>query len=363
MSKLPLLEAFDRAAPALHAHGRAVRTQLEAWLEADEGLKLHSVTLRLKDRESLARKLARPDRTYEQLWDVTDLIGLRVITYFEDGVDRVGQLLEAKLPVDFHRSTDKRRQRDEGRFGYRSLHYVCRLPSDDALPPDARYEIQVRTMLEHAWAEIEHDLGYKSRHSVPGPARRRLNRLSGLLELADQEFAAIRRELADYERALPARIAEADAAIALDKLSLGTLLDCAETRDLDAAIARVLGKPLSAEPFFPDYLIRLLAACGIDTVAAARDALIEHGARVPRMVMPYFDYSRRAWGLAPEQMPNLVRGYALFFLAHALALDAPRLGATPVERLARLYYELDYPDDADAARRVAQALVAAFSGA
>jgi ppGpp synthetase/RelA/SpoT-type nucleotidyltranferase len=362
MPKTSMLATFDHAAPALRAHGEAVQAQLASWLGADAGLKLHSVTLRLKARDSLARKLARPDRTYRQLWDVTDLVGLRVITYFEDGVDRVGQLLEARLPVDFHRSTDKRRQRDDGRFGYRSLHYVCRL-GGEGLPPDARYEIQVRTLLEHAWAEIEHDLGYKSPHSVPGPARRRLNRLAGLLELADQEFAAIRRELTDYAHALPARIAAAGEAVALDRLSLGSLLDCAEARELDEVIARALGRPLGSEPFFPDYLVRMLTACGIDSVAAARAALVQHRARLPAMVAPYFAYSRTAWGLAPEQMATLVRGYALFFLAHAVALDAPRLGDAPIARLTRLYRELDYPDDPAAAAAVAAALVAAFTSA
>jgi len=361
MAGVTLLETFDRVGPALRAHGEAVRDQLEGWFAADPGLKIHSVTLRLKGRESLARKLARPDRTYHRLWDVTDLVGLRVITYFEDGVDRVGQLLEGRLPVDFHRSIDKRRQRDDGRFGYRSLHYVCRLgrDGDPALPPDARYEIQVRTMLEHAWAEIEHDLGYKSSHSVPVPARRRLNRLAGLLELADQEFAAIRRELSEYASALPVRIAQSET-VALDRLSLGSLLDCAEARALDEAIASGLRRPLGSEPFFPDYLLRMLAACGVETVADAREALALHGDRLRAMVDPYFAYSRRAWGLAPEQMTSLARGYSLFFLAHALALGAPRLGADPVERLTRLYRELDYPDDPATARQVASALVAAF---
>jgi ppGpp synthetase/RelA/SpoT-type nucleotidyltranferase len=360
VSRPDLLAAFDAASPALRAHGDAIRAQLATWLAADPTLKLHSITLRLKDRDSLASKLARPDRTYRQLWDVTDLIGLRVITYFEDDVDHVGHLLEAHLPVDFHRSADKRGSRDDGRFGYRSLHYVCRAAAA-GLPADARYEIQVRTMLEHAWAEIEHDLGYKSRHSVPGPARRRLNRLAGLLELADQEFAAIRRELADYAQALPARIATAGAAVPLDRLSLGSLLDGDDVRAADEAIALTLGRPLGTEPFFPDYLIRMLAACGLDDVASARAALADHRARLPRMVAPYFAYSRQAWGLAPDQMPTLVRGYALFFLAHAVALDAPRLGADPITRLAQLYRELDYPDDAAAAEQVARALVAAFA--
>ena len=59
-------------------------------------------------------------------------------------------------------------------------------------------------MLDHAWAEIEHDLGYKARDTVPAAARRRLSRLAGLLEMADQEFVAIRRDLDEYAAALPA---------------------------------------------------------------------------------------------------------------------------------------------------------------
>jgi hypothetical protein len=59
-------------------------------------------------------------------------------------------------------------------------------------------------------------------------------------------------------------------------------------------------------------------------------------------------------------MPLLLRGYALFFLAHALVLDSPALGIDKVDRLTRLYRELDYPDDARAAQRVASTLVAAF---
>ena len=297
-----------------------------------------------------------PDRTYARLWEVTDLLGLRVITYFEDGVDRVGALVEARLPVDFQHSVDKRR-RDAGGFGYRSLHYVCR--AGEALPPDCRYEIQVRTMLEHAWAEIEHDLGYKSREAVPAEARRRLHRLAGLLELADQEFVAIRRELHDYAAALPTLIA-ADGDVPLDPLSLRSLLACTEARDLDDAIARALGKPLGDEPFYPEYLVRMLASSGITTVAAARAGLGRHAAAILAMVAPYFSFTTAAWRLSPEHMARVFRGYSLFFLAHAAVLDAPALGISKVERLAHLYRELDYPDDERAAQRVASSLVDAF---
>lgn len=362
-----LLEDYDRALPFLRARGERLQTELAALLAAEKGLKVHSVTLRIKSRESLAQKLARPDRSYGSLWSVTDLIGLRVIVYFEDAVDTIGELLEAHLPIDFAHSIDKRR-RDSGTFGYRSLHYVGRVgpsTSDESaaapeLPAEASFEVQVRTVLEHAWAEIEHDLGYKAGAAVPATVQRRLHRLAGLLELADQEFGAIRDDLRDYVRVLPERIASAGDSVLLDRLSLGALLDCAEVRDLDRVIAVALDKELGDEPFYPDYLLKMLASSGIRSVGEARTGIARHGALIASMVRPYFAFAWQTWQLSPEQMARVFRGYSLFFLAHAEVLAAPALGIGKVERLARLYRELDYPDDERAAQRVASKLVDAF---
>jgi ppGpp synthetase/RelA/SpoT-type nucleotidyltranferase len=350
-----LLSLLDDSLPALVAAGGRLRDELAELLATDPGLKLHSVTMRAKSRLSVAAKLARPDRTYARLWDVTDLIGLRVITYFEDGVERVAELVEARLPVDLRHSTDKRRAHAVGRFGYRSLHYVCEL-RDPALPPAARCEVQVRTILEHAWAEIEHDLGYKARSGVPAAARRRLDRLAGMLELADQEFVAIRGELSAYEQTLRERIAAADH-VPLDHLSLVEMLGCEEVSTLDAAIAHAVGRPLGGEPFFPDYLLRMLGFSGLVDVAQVRGALGRHGTAIVGMVAPYFVFASSAWQLSPERMDHIPRGYSLFFLVHAVVLESSRLGVTKVERLANLYRELDYPDDERAAHDVASRLV------
>jgi putative GTP pyrophosphokinase len=360
----PLLALYDDVAAALAARGEQLRVELDTLLRAEPSLKIHAVTLRLKDRSSLEGKLARPDRSYADLWDVTDLVGLRVTTYFEDAVDRVGGLLEQHLPIDLSRSTDKRRRRDASAFGYRSLHYVCRLGADGAaLPAEACCEIQIRTVLDHAWAEIEHDLGYKSRDTVPAAARRRLTRLAGLLELADQEFLAIRRELDDYAKALPDRIAAEGDAVALDRLSLQALLDCDEVRDLDLAIARSLGRDLGTEPFFPPYLLRMLAFAGIRSVASARAGARTHATTIVEMVRPYFAFAWREWRLSPARMNEIPRGYSLFFLVHASVLHDAERGLDKVERLTHLYGELDYPDDARAAQRVATSLVEAFGEA
>jgi putative GTP pyrophosphokinase len=355
-----ILAEFDRLEGHLGARGEALRRDLATWLEAEPGLRVHSVTLRVKSRASLAGKLARPDRSYETLCDVTDLVGLRVVTSFEDEIDRVGRIVEARLPIDFDRSTDKRRRAGAGVFGYRSLHYVVRLDGDE-LPSGACGEIQVRTLLANAWAEIEHDLGYKTREEIPSSARRRLLRLAGMLELADEEFVAIRRDLEEYAAALPRRMATEDGDVLLDGLSLEALLASDEVREVDEAIAAAVGKPLAAEPFFPEYLLRMLASSGVRTVADARAGIREHRAAIPRMVEPYFAFAWRAWRLSPEPMSAVLRGYSLFFLAHAQVLRASSLGIDKVERLAHLYRQLDYPDDAGAAQRVARQLVEAFA--
>ncbi len=352
-----LIEEYEQLFPVLRACGEARRAELTALLAAEEGLKTHSVTLRLKSRASLAAKLARPDRRYDSLWAVTDLVGLRVIVYFQEDVDRVGGVIESRLPVDFAHSIDKRR-RESTTFGYRSLHYVCSLGGGE-LGVEPRFEIQVRTVLEHAWAEIEHDLGYKGAARLPEPVKRRLHRVAGLLELADEEFGAIRDDLRNYTRALPERISE-DVPVPLDGLSLGALLDCAEVREVDGRIAAVLGRELGEAPFFPDYLVAMLASSGIRTTSAARAGIARSADTILAMVEPYFAFAWEAWRLSPAQMDRIFRGYSLFFLAHAEMLGGPGLGIDKVERLARLYRELDYPDDERAAQRIASKLVEAF---
>jgi ppGpp synthetase/RelA/SpoT-type nucleotidyltranferase len=349
-----VIAEYDAALAELQNRGEALAQELRAILERDPKLKIHSVSWRLKDRESLAKKLARPDRSYADLWMITDLIGIRVITYFADAVDRVGELVEQHLPVDFAHSTDKRR-REATEFGYRSLHYVCRLGAP--LPERAACEIQVRTVLEHAWAEIEHDLGYKATEEIPIPVRRRLSRLAGLLELADEEFGAIRDELDRYARALPERIASAS--VPLDRFSLIALLEQPDVAAIDQAIAAELGYPLSTDAFFPDYLLRLLASAGVRTTEDAQRGL--NAEVITAMAAPYFALAAELWELSPARLQRIPRGYALFFLAHARVLHTSTLRLEKIERLARVYRELDYPEDPKAAHDVATRLVDALS--
>ena len=159
------------------------------------GLIVASVEYRVKTEDSLAGKLELKGAKYKSLADITDIIGLRVITFYSEDVDKVASAIDRLFVIDWENSVDKRKMLEIDSFGYLSLHYIC---STEGFP--YRFEIQMRTILQHAWANMNHDTGYKSGVEIPVYYRRSLSRMAGLLELVDDEFSRIRAELADYRR-------------------------------------------------------------------------------------------------------------------------------------------------------------------
>jgi ppGpp synthetase/RelA/SpoT-type nucleotidyltranferase len=352
-----LLDAFDAHLPGLEALSERLRGEFSRLLEG-AGVQVQFVASRVKGRASLQRKLSSPDKTYKHLWEVTDLVGLRVATYFEDTIETIARLVEERYQVDFRHSTDKLRFTDAGRFGYRSLHYVCAVPGGPH--PEFRFELQLRTVLQHAWAEVEHDLGYKAHDAVPEQIRRRFSRVASLLEIADQEFVSIRRDLLRYQETVRAELAQAGSSLPLDAVSLDTLTRDPAVRTLDVGLAEALRKPLVPELFYPRYLLQLLTLSGLKTTEDLRRALEQHGAEVPRVVAPYFAFAERTFGLQAHSLESVRRGYALFFVAHLSVLRGPELGLSKVARLTRLYAELDYDGDERQAHQVASGLLAAL---
>ena len=166
------------------------------------GILVAGIEARVKTEASLAGKLELKGAKYRSLADITDIVGLRVVTFYPDDVDKVASAVERLFDVDWENSVDKRKLHDLDSFGYLSLHYVCRTP----LMP-YRVEIQMRTLLQHAWANMNHDTGYKSGVEIPKEYIRNMNRLAGMLELADEQFSRIRTELTDYRRRMQALVA------------------------------------------------------------------------------------------------------------------------------------------------------------
>ncbi len=172
----------------------------------DAGINYLSVTGRAKAVASFAAKAARTAEGEpvfaDPLSEITDQIGIRVITYVQSDVDAVAELLDDQVVVHDDRDLG-RETASEGRFGYASRHLLIGL--DAAREGQPAFEnllgrlaqVQIRTVLQHAWAEFEHDIRYKG--TIPDEHvpdfDRRFTLAAGLLELADREFSTIRDRL------------------------------------------------------------------------------------------------------------------------------------------------------------------------
>ena len=226
-----ILEEYRQAKPACEEAAVKVKATLEKVFKKS-GLIVAAIESRVKTEESLAGKLELKGSKYASLADITDIVGVRVITFYIDDVDKVASAVERLFKVDWENSVDKRKIHEIDSFGYMSLHYIC---SMDGFP--YRFEIQMRTVPQHAWANMNHDTGYKSGVEIPLEYRRSLSRLSGLLELADEQFSEIRADLADYRRRIQALVASGNLSeVPLDGDSFRSFLN---TRPFDPLNRRI----------------------------------------------------------------------------------------------------------------------------
>jgi putative GTP pyrophosphokinase len=188
----------------LHPHLESVTEHYLALVTSmldDAGINYLSVTGRTKTVASFAAKASRATggtlSHEDPLFGITDQVGVRVITYLLSDVAAVADLLADQLTMLDDRDMG-RETASEGRFGYASRHLLV---TDGRVRPDGQPErpasVQVRTVLQHAWAEFEHDIRYKG--TVPAEHApdldRRFTLAAGLLELADREFSEIRASL------------------------------------------------------------------------------------------------------------------------------------------------------------------------
>jgi predicted RNase H-like nuclease/ppGpp synthetase/RelA/SpoT-type nucleotidyltranferase len=198
-------EPIPASAPAAVADYEARRPALEAvtdnYLQLvtafldDAGINYLSITARTKSVESFAAKAERTvdgRRIFsDPLVEITDQVGLRIITYLREDVDAVVTLLADEMRLLDDRDMGLETAR-EGRWGYASRHLLVGVGGEQQPA-----SIQVRTVLQHAWAEFEHEIRYKG--SIPAEHApdldRRFTLAAGLLELADREFTAIRERL------------------------------------------------------------------------------------------------------------------------------------------------------------------------
>ena len=210
-----ILDEYREKLPVFEKMQSVVLDLLSTCLK-EKGILVSGLEARVKTEQSLAGKLELKGYKYHTLEDVTDVVGARIITFYSDEVDIISALVEKLFDVDWDNSVDKRKTLEIDRFGYLSLHYVCRIPEslfkDPELPQlnQICFELQIRSTLQHVWANMYHDIGYKSNVEIPIEYQRNMSRLAGILELADEQFNRIRKEINNYRRNVQSLVASGD---------------------------------------------------------------------------------------------------------------------------------------------------------
>ncbi len=186
---------------------RKLEALIDELIGDEEGINYLSATARAKDPESFLAKASKPraddsgrPKYDDPLNQITDLVAARIITFLVEAVDRVCEVIEAEFEIVEHTDMGAH-TRAQGVFGYASKHYLVRLNATRRELPEYAVlrnlvmEIQVRTAVQHAWAEFEHDIRYKL--DIPPDRKpefdRRFLLAAALMELADNEFTEIDR--------------------------------------------------------------------------------------------------------------------------------------------------------------------------
>jgi len=193
---------YEKKAKKLEKLGEKLKAEFEECLN-DEDVEFHSITHRVKEFESFSEKIRFKGYSIP-FEDCEDLCGIRIIHYYNSDAGKIEDIINAE--TDVLDRIDKTGALEADRFGYHSIHYIVKLKekfkkiqSFRGLS-DHKVEIQVRTITQHAWAEIEHKLAYKKSEDVPSEFRRKFAQISALFEIADEKFDDVRRERAKYTK-------------------------------------------------------------------------------------------------------------------------------------------------------------------
>lgn len=183
------IEASSTTAEALVTRFAAVRptyeaftnniSQLLATLLRSKHIEYLAIEPRTKSIESFKGKIDRPAKKgkYDELESVTDLSGIRIIAYYQKDVDAICKLIERNFMIDQDNSGDKNAILAPDRFGYLSIHFIISHNKErEQLPENAAFagfkaEIQIRTVLQHAWAVLDRKLRYNNEADIPREVR------------------------------------------------------------------------------------------------------------------------------------------------------------------------------------------------
>nr|CRH07292.1 Conserved protein of unknown function. Containing RelA/SpoT domain protein domain [Candidatus Magnetococcus massalia] len=299
----------------------------------ENGPHVFAITGRVKERDSLRRKITRPDSRYTRLEEVQDLVGIRIVTFFEHEVDLVADVIRKEFKINEAHILDRGQALDPERWGYQSRYYnVGLLDNRLKLIEYKRFvgctaEIQVRSLMQHTWAEIENVMGYSDRESFPKERRRNFARVAGLLELADQEFNEIQQFLKPYRQRQLEEMSEGHnnplpADVKRDPIGQDSLAEFIlrnpNVRELDARLAGTINVSLEENDAFIEACARHLSYLNLDTISALENELRIQRKTILGIANQLFERQ------SGREYAGLWRGISVYMLCYTMAAVAEK---------------------------------------
>lgn len=291
------------------------------------GLKHFRVEARAKKRKSFKKKLKKDPRR-----EIEDMVGVRILVFFRSDIVRVEQAMSRLLMLDERSYIDKSGLIADDAFGYRSVQFVGRTKEggwDDEpgkfermiVNRGTKVEVQIRTMLEHAWAEVEHDFRYKPKSSQIRSATvdRQFALTAALLEQADSNLDGIRTELAGN---VPIG-KSVTPGVELRRWDLQRFVQSnRESLALDVALASALNIPPGRDPKANREITSAAALAGWRSYEQLQAAVREHGRLGLRLAIACADPTHPLVLIdyPHPEFPRAFRGVGLYWTALAYAL-------------------------------------------
>jgi hypothetical protein len=233
---------------------------------------------------------------------------------------------------------------ESNKFGYLSYHLICKISPNRLLLPeyekykDIKFEIQIRSILQHAWAEIEHDIGYKSSLGIPKELKRKFSRIAGLLETADENFCEIKKAIEIYQE----KIEKNENEFLQTDLNLNSLQLFIENQiviELDNYIAIDAGKSSLDTETKQDSLssyLDMLSYFNIKTIQQLNDLLVSKKTIIKKYANKFLLEYYKENDLSDGSFP---KGVTYFYLVYILLLELDN------KNLQKIYMDIFHEND------------------
>jgi GTP pyrophosphokinase len=211
MTEVEFLDAYRGQANSLMLYGDFVILSITAAIEAELNVDISKflkvpLQARIKDEASLIQKAFYRNKNYNDPFnEITDKIGIRIVVLLEEDVHAVCTIIERLKSFTCSKDRDFVTERDNSpeSFRYQSNHYILRnvvpLEFDPPIEPGMPAEVQVRTLLQHAWSELTHDTVYKPNTYASPQVQRKVAQATAMIELTDRIFSEVHQSVNSFD--------------------------------------------------------------------------------------------------------------------------------------------------------------------